>query len=263
MLRSGAALPEAALSQIARTHTSAPVLVTLPSYPRVVPDALLHAVRALDEGYDLVNTARANRADPIMNRIQRRTFHFLLGRMVGGPFRDIASGVRAMSREVLLELDLYGDFFRFVPMFAVRDGFRVLEIPAEPHPDDHKTRVYSPGVYVRRLIDLVGLMLLVRFVYKPLRFFGLVGSALTGVGSIVLAVLFVQRVGGRGIADRPMLLLGVLLVVLGLQVLALGLVGEIVVHHNVGRRPTYRVSRDDTPDESDGVGARGASGAAR
>jgi hypothetical protein len=242
ILVAGHSHTEGTLSQVAREHTESPILLTLPSYPRVVPSALVAAVRALDDGYDLVTAARIHRTDSIVNRVQRRAFHFLLGKMVGERFEDVASGVRAMSREVLAGLDLSGDFFRFVPMLAVRDGFRVLEIPVEPHPENRRTRVYSPGVYLRRLIDLVGLMLLVRFIHKPLRFFGLIGSALASVGVVVLAVLFFERIGGRGIADRPMLLLGVLLLVIGLQVLALGLIGEIIVHHNVSRGPLYRIS---------------------
>jgi hypothetical protein len=242
---SGQASPESALAEVARAHTRSPILVTLPSYPRVEPQALVELLASLGDGDDLVTAARVNRADPLVNRVQRRLFHFLLGSMVGGRFADIASGVRVMRREVMEDLDLYGDHFRFVPMLALRDGFRVRELPVTPHSDDRRTRVYAPGIYVRRAVDLVGLMLLVRFTYKPLRFFGLMGSLVAGVGAVILVVLLVERLGGRGIADRPMLLLGVLLVVLGMQALALGLIGEIVVHHNVSRRPTYRLHRTD------------------
>jgi hypothetical protein len=245
VVASGQASPESALAEVARAHTASPILVTLPSYPRVEPHALVELVGLLGDDVDLATGARSNRGDPLVNRLQRRLFHFLLGTMVGGRFSDIASGVRAMRREVMEEMDLYGDYFRFIPMLAVRDGFRVRELVVPPHRDDLRARVYTPGIYVRRVVDLVGLMLLVRFTYKPLRFFGLMGSLVAGVGAVILAVLFVERIGGRGIADRPMLLLGVLLVVLGLQSLALGLIGEIVVHHNVSRRPTYRLRGAD------------------
>lgn len=240
--------PEAALSGVVAEQVTAPLVVTLPSYPRVQPEGLLEILRPLEqEGFDFVSAARVNRGDKLANRLQRRAFHFLLGRMVGGGFTDIACGVRAMRREVLTELNLYGDTFRFVPMLAEREGFRVVERHVAAHPFDQKTRVYAPGIYLRRLIDLVGMMFLVRFTYKPLRFFGLVGSASAGAGALILAVLLVQRLGGQGIADRPLLLLGVLLVVLGLQALALGLVGEIVVHHSVSGRPLYRVANPDGP----------------
>ena len=250
ILVTGDAQPEGALPHIAARHTEAPVLLTLPSFPVVRADALPRLIRALEDGPDLVAAVRDNRHDPLVNRLQRRAFHFLLGKMVGGGFADIANGVRAMRREVLEEMDLYGDFNRFLPMLAVRDGFRVEELRVAAHAEDRRTRVYNPGVYLRRLIDLVGLMFLVRFTYKPLRFFGLVGTGLMSVGAVILAILFFQRLGGRGIADRPLLLLGVLLVVVGVQALAMGLIGEIVVHHNIARRPLYRL-REPPPASRD------------
>jgi len=241
LLVTGDSQPEGALAHIAARHTRAPILVTLPSFPVVHPEALPTLIRGLEGGPDLIGAVRDNRDDPFVNRLQRKAFHVMLGRMVGGDFSDIANGVRAMRREVLEEMDLYGDFNRFLPMLAVRDGFQVEELRVQAHEEDRRTRVYNPGVYMRRLIDLVGLMFLVRFTYKPLRFFGILGVGLMGVGAVILIILLFQRLGGQGIADRPLLLLGVLLVVLGVQAVAMGLIGEIVVHHNIARRPLYRL----------------------
>jgi hypothetical protein len=98
-------------------------------------------------------------------------------------------------------------------------------------------------VYVRRVIDLLGLFFLLRFTEKPLRFFGVVGSALGATGAVILAVLLVQRLAGEGIANRPLLLLGNLMVVLGVQAFALGLIGEIIVHLHAGTRRPYRLAR--------------------
>ena len=152
-----------------------------------------------------------------------------------------------MRRQVLEVVPVYGDLFRFLPILAEREGFRVEEVTVTPHSDDRRTRVYSPAVYLRRLIDLLGLFFLVRFTTKPLRFFGLIGGIFSGLGAVILLVLFVQRLGGDPIADRPMLLLGVLTFVLGVQAVAIGLVGEIIVHLSPkeGRR-AYRV-RTDVP----------------
>jgi hypothetical protein len=97
------------------------------------------------------------------------------------------------------------------------------------------------------VFDLFGLFFLVRFTEKPLRFFGLVGSGVALPGATILGVVLAQRLAGQGIADRPLLLLGVLLLVLGVQAIALGLIGEIIVHVNAPQRPTYRIaaSSDD------------------
>ena len=102
--------------------------------------------------------------------------------------------------------------------------------------------MYGPGTYLRRLIDVLGLYFLVRFTEKPLRFFGLVGSAVSLTGAALLLLLLIQRLQGKGLADRPLLLLAVLLVVLGVQATALGLVGEIIVHFSVLHRRSYRLT---------------------
>jgi hypothetical protein len=251
ILVTGDSQPEGALPHIAARHTKAPVLVTLPSFPTVATESLPTLIRALEEGLDLVAAVRDNQHDPLVNRMQRKAFHLLLHTLVGGRFTDIANGVRAVRREVLEQIDLYGDFNRFLPMLAVRDGFQVAELRVPAHQDDRRTRVYNPGVYLRRLIDLVGLMFLIRFTYQPLRFFGMLGTGLMGAGGVILLVVFVQRLGGRGLAGRPVLLLGVLLLVMGIQAMAMGLIGEIVVHHNISRRPLYRLRTRPVPVDDD------------
>lgn len=167
-----------------------------------------------------------------------------LGRLRRDIVHDVACGVQAMRREVFESVPLYGDFYRFFPLLAMNEGFGVSEVNAAQHPHDCQTRIYSPGVYVRRVIDLLGVVFLLRFTNKPLRFFGLFGSLAALSGGLILAVLAVQRIGGEGIADRPVLLLGVLLVVVGIQAVSLGLIGEIIVHLNVPRSMTYRL-RDE------------------
>jgi len=160
---------------------------------------------------------------------------------VGGDFEDVASGVRVLRREVLEQVPLYGDLSRFIPVLAEREGFDVREVPLPQHPDDVPTRVYAPGVYLRRLIDILGVFFLIRFTRKPLRFFGLMGFTLSASGSLILLGIMIDRLGGRAAADRPVLLLGVLLLVLGVQAIALGLIGEIVVHLSAGEsRRGYR-----------------------
>lgn len=233
---------ETGLVRMALPHCTGSRLLIVPAYYRVETRALPALVRSLDDA-DLVIARRWPRQDSLINRFQSRLFHRLTRWFTGIGLRDIASGVRAVRREVLEEVPLYGDLYRFLPVLAAREGYRVREQDTPQHPHDTRARVYRPSVYFRRLLDLLGLYFLVRFREKPLRFFGLVGFLLATVGAIVLSVLFFQRVGGQGIADRPVLLLGVLLVVLGVQAIALGLVGEIIMHiHSAGFR-RYRLTR--------------------
>jgi hypothetical protein len=244
VLHLGQVVGESALLKLGAQAASAPVVLTLPPYWRLVPGELPEVVRPVFAGVaDIAMARRWPRRDSCLNRVQNKVYHFFLRPLGGAPVHDVACGVRAMRREVLLELPLYGDFHRFLPLIAAREGYRVREVEAEQHPEDQRPRVYGPGVYLRRIIDIFGIHFLLRFTEKPLRFFGLVGSLVSFAGVAILVVLAVQRLQGQGIADRPMLLLGALLLVLGVQAIALGLVGEIIVHLSAPTRRPYRLLR--------------------
>jgi hypothetical protein len=235
---------EATLLRVAAARASGELLLSVPAYWRIEPASVPILLKRVMQGADMAVARRWPRTDSWVNRWQNRAFHRLVKSASGKPFRDIACGIRAFRPSILDEVPLYGDFHRFFPLLADRAGFRVEEVSLPQHPADVGPRVYSPGIYLRRILDLLGIFFLLRFTNKPLRFFGLVGSSLTIAGAVVLAVLSVQRMGGQGIADRPMLLLGVLLVALGVQAIALGLIGEIIVFLTSPAHPPYRIARD-------------------
>lgn len=250
VLEVGGEITEAGLLKAGTGRARGEILLTLPAYYRVEAAALPELVEAVARGEaDLAVACRSPRRDPWINRLQNRVFHGLLGLLVGQTVRDTGCGVRAMRPEVIENVPLYGDFYRFLPVLAAREGYRVRELESAQHEKDAGPRVYGPGTYVRRLVDLLGVFFLTRFTYKPLRFFGLVGSALGAAGAAVLLIVFAQRMAGQALADRPLLVLGVLLATLGVQAVALGLVGEIIVHFNVPDRPGYRVVEDTGEEE--------------
>jgi len=232
---------EATLVKVGAKVAQGDILVTLPSYRRVEASALPTLIEQVEAGVDLALARRWPRSDSWINRIQSRLFHALLGRLSGERLEDVACGVRAMRPELLDQITIYGDFYRFLPLFALREGYRVAEFDCPQHPKDRGRRIYSPGVYLRRMIDVLGLYFLLRFTDKPLRFFGLIGSVVCLAGAGILVVLLAQRLAGYGIADRPLLLLGVVLLVLGTQAVALGLMGEIIVHLHASGRRGYRL----------------------
>jgi hypothetical protein len=234
---------ETALLRSAVNYCSGSIIATIPAYRRVEAAALPLLLRRVEEGAQLVLARRTSPDDAWANRFQRRVVHRLVKHAVGGDFHDLGSGVRAMRPEVLREVPLYGESLRFLPLLAQREGFRTEEVDVPQHRADTAARVHSPGIYMRRAMDLAAVFFLIRFREKPLRFFGLLGTLLAGAGSVVLAVMFVQKLAGQGLADRPLLVVAVLLVVVGVQAIALGLVGEIIVHAGSRRTPSYRLSR--------------------
>lgn len=243
VLKAGQAMGETSLVRFAAERCRGETLLILPAYRRVEASALPALLVELERDGDVVVARRWPRRDGLINRLQTRCFNALTARLAGDRVHDLGCGVRALKRATLLELPLYGDFIRYLPVFAFREGYRVKELPAPQHSRDLTPRIYAPGVYLRRLIDVLGLFFLIRFTEKPLRFFGLVGFLLLAPGAVILGLVGIQRILGQGIADRPLLLLGVLLLVLGVQAVALGLIGEIIVHlqlHAAGRR-RYRI----------------------
>jgi glycosyltransferase involved in cell wall biosynthesis len=217
------------------------VLVTLPSYFQVLAEGIGPLLDALRDGADMAVANRSPRVDSWLNRLQSRAFHWLLGGLAERRFHDIACGVRVIRRPVAESLPIYGDLHRFIPVLALRDGYRVDEVAVPQHPGNTRTRLYGPGVYLRRLLDIAAFFFLAKFTEKPLRFFGLVGSVFFGLGAVAALVLLIERIGGQGIANRPLLLLAVLLLALGVQLMGLGLVGEIIVHLRSPHRRAYRV----------------------
>jgi glycosyltransferase involved in cell wall biosynthesis len=217
------------------------LVLTLPPYFQVQPSSLGLLLDTAGGDADLAVASRSPRLDSWLNRLQSRAFHSIVGGVSEQRFHDMACGVRLMPRSVATALPLYGDLHRFIPALALREGFRVQEVPLPQHPSDARMRLYRPGVYIRRLLDIAAFFFLAKFTEKPLRFFGLVGSLFMAVGVVLSLILFVQRVEGQGIANRPALLLAVLLLALGVQLMGLGLVGEIIVHLRAPHRRTYRV----------------------
>lgn len=234
---------EAAALSVGLSMARGETILTLASYLQVEASGVRAALAELDAGADLVVARRYPRRDSILNRAQANVFNWIVRRLTGTLFHDIACGFRAMKREVAGELDIYGDLHRFVPVLALREGFRVVEIPVPQREEDRGLRYAGPGIYLRRLLDILSVFFLVKFTRKPLRFFGLVGTAVMVPGVLVLLYLGAYRLLGFGaIGDRPLLLLGVLLVVLGFQSLSLGLIGEIVIFTHARKLVDYKVA---------------------
>ena len=217
------------------------VIVTLPAYFQVDAMELPKLVGALDK-CDLAIAHRWPRAGGVFERLRRGAFHGLLKAVTGLRFRDLGCGARALDRRVLEEIQLYGDQHRFLPVLADRKGFKIAEIDVRQSPKDHHEGFYEPRVYTRGLLDIFTVFFLVRFTKKPLRFFGMIGVTLFAIGALTVIWLVIDRLYfGMGLTDRPALLLSSLLVVLGLQLIALGLLGELIIFTHARQVRDYQI----------------------
>ena len=233
---------ESAALSLGFEHAIHELVMTLPAYYQVRPDTLPKMMDELAVA-DMVIACRWPRADPTLNRLSARIFHRILHWMTKVQFKDLGCGVRLIRRRVLNEVTVYGDQHRFLPLLADRRGFRVIEIDLPQAAEDKKARVYNPGVYISRILDLISVFFIVRFTKKPLRFFGMVGASLMSIGVLILAVTVAQRyLQDASMADRPVLLLGSLLLVLGVQLFALGLIGELIIFTHARDLKEYAVA---------------------
>lgn len=224
-------------------HSSGQAVVTLPAYHQIEGSEVAKLVAALAK-CDIAVGRRWPRAGGMFERLRRSIFHKLLGGVTGARLRDLGCGARAFSRRVLEEIQLYGDQHRFLAVLAERQGFVVQEVDLAQSPEDRFTSVYGPRDYARGLLDIFTIFFLVRFTKKPLRFFGMVGLTIFGIGSLLVAWLIAEKLFfGQGLAARPALLLSTLLVVLGLQLFALGLLGELIIFTHARSIKDYQVER--------------------
>ncbi len=218
------------------------VIFTSPPYLQVHPSEIAKMLRALEQGFDCVAAWRHPRVDPLLNRIQSRIFNGVTRLITKSRLHDLNCSLRALKRRVLEDVSIYGELFRFLPVIAERQGFKVTEVKVRHREEQGKTGFFGFGVYVRRFFDILTMFFLLRFMKRPLRFFGLCGLAFVAVGLAINVYLAVLKIAfDDKIADRPLLILGVLLMVLGFQTISIGLLGEIMIFTHARGLKEYQV----------------------
>ena len=211
------------------------VVVTIDGDLQDDPSEIPRLLAKLDEGFDLVSGWKAKRRDPLRRRIPSKLFNWVSGRLSGLRLHDMNCGLKAYRAEVVRGLRLYGELHRYVPVLAHYRGFRVAELPVNHRPREHGRSRYGVERYVRGFLDLLTVTFMGRYRHRPLHLFGGLGLLLFALGAGVLVYLTVLKVAGEAIGHRPLLTLGVLLVVVGMQFLSLGLLSELITSHHEER----------------------------
>jgi glycosyltransferase involved in cell wall biosynthesis len=234
---------EATALMIGFERAKGSIIVTLPAHLQVEGGEVGKLVAALADA-DMAVGYREPRASRWLQTLRQRAFHGLLKFVTRLSFRDLGCAARAFDRKVLEEVHLYGDQQRFLPLLAERQGFRVRQVALRQSKDDRRYEMYRPRSYTRGFLDIFTVFFLVRFTKKPLRFFGMIGIATFSLGILELIYLVFERVYFHSpLADRPALLLASLLIVLGVQIFALGLLGELIIFTHAGGSKDYKVDR--------------------
>ena len=209
-------------------HARGDVVVTIDADLQDDPAEIPRLLAKLDEGFDLVSGWKSRRRDPWTRRVLSRVFNRLASAVSGLRLHDVNCGLKAYRAEVVHDLRIYGELHRFLPVLAHERGYRVAELPVNHRPRNHGRSRYGLERYLRGFLDLLTVSLVGRYRHRPLHLFGGIGLVLGSLGTVVLAYLTVLKIAGEAIGHRPLLILGVLLVVVGLQLFSLGLLGEMI-----------------------------------
>jgi dolichol-phosphate mannosyltransferase len=199
------------------------------------PAEIPRLLAKLDEGFDLVSGWKTRRRDPVSRRLLSKLFNRVTSLFSGVRLHDMNCGLKAYRAEVVHGLRLYGELHRFIPVLAHYRGFRIAELPVNHRPREHGRSRYGVERYLRGFLDLLTVSFIGRYRHRPLHLFGGLGLALGAVGTAVLIYLTVLKALGHAIGQRPLLMLGVLLLVIGMQFFSLGLISEMITSHHEER----------------------------
>ena len=211
------------------------VIVTIDADLQDDPAEIPQLLAKLDEGFDLVSGWKTRRNDPFLRRLFSRVFNWTTALISGVRLHDVNCGLKAYRAEVVQGMRLYGELHRFVPVLAAYQGYRVAEIPVNHRARQHGRSRYGLERYLRGFFDLLSVTFMGRYRYRPLHLFGSIGLLMGAVGFVILTYLSVLWFLGQGIGGRPLFFLGVLLVVVGIQLVSLGLLSELITSQHEER----------------------------
>jgi glycosyltransferase involved in cell wall biosynthesis len=221
------------------------VIVTMDGDLQNDPADIPVLIEKIDQGYDIVSGWRVKRKDNyITRRLPSMIANSLISRVTGVKLHDYGCSLKAYRKEVVKNIRLYGELHRFIPAIASWMGIQVAEVPVNHFPRLHGRSKYGLGRTMRVMLDLITVKFLLDYATRPLQLFGLAGMFSFMIGLVISGYLTILRLFfGVGLSNRPILLLGVLLIILGVQLVLMGLLGELIVrtYHESQDKPIYAV----------------------
>lgn len=220
---------KAAALQAGFRHAKGDIVITMDADLQDDPAEIENFIKKIDEGYDLVSGWKYNRLDPLEKRLPSKLFNKVTTSLSGVKLHDFNCGFKAYRKEVVKSIDLYGEMHRYIPVLANRKGFRITEIKVHHRKREHGKSKYGMERYLRGLFDSMTTSFLSKFYDRPMYFFGKIGLLLFFAGFAICGYLTVLKIMGQAIGGRPMLVLGVLCIVLGIQSFTTGFIGDMIV----------------------------------
>jgi glycosyltransferase involved in cell wall biosynthesis len=231
-----------------------PIIVSMDGDMQNDPSDIESLLKTLDDGYDVVSGWRVHRQEGFwLRRLPSRVANWLISHITGIHLHDYGCTLKAYREDVVKELRLYGEMHRFIPALIGGNGARIVELPVQHHARRHGRSKYGLSRTLRVIFDLMTVKFWLSFLTRPLQIFGLLGVATGGTGAVICIYLAVLKLGWQEpLAQRPLLMLGVLLVVVGVQFICMGILAEIQTrtYHESSNKPIYTIRDvlDSTPD---------------
>lgn len=210
-------------------HANGDIVITMDADLQDDPTEIEHFINTIDEGYDLVSGWKFNRLDPLEKKIPSKLFNKVTSSLSGVHLHDFNCGFKAYRKEVVKSIDVYGEMHRYIPVLANRKGFRITEITVTHHKREHGKSKYGWERYLRGLFDSMTTSFLLKFYDRPMYFFGRIGLFLLVIGFVICSYLTISWLGGNSIGGRPLLMLGILCLIMGLQSISTGFIGDMIV----------------------------------
>ena len=213
------------------------------------PSEISNLVSDLEGGFDLVSGWKKQRHDPLNKRLPSRFFNFVTRKISGIPLHDFNCGLKAYRREVVKSVRVYGELHRYIPLLAKWEGYdRITERVIRHHPRKYGRTKFGFDRYIKGFLDLISVLFLTRFAARPMHFFGTFGTLAFISGFLISLWISIDKIAfGNPIGDRPLLLLGVLMIVVGVQMFTTGLLGEMIIKREMERTSRYQITRTLPP----------------
>lgn len=219
----------AALSEGFKT-ASGDIVITMDADLQDDPEEIPNLVKKIESGFDLVSGWKKKRHDPIGKTLPSKLFNIATRRLTGIKIHDFNCGLKAYRKEVIKAIPVYGELHRYLPVLAHWLGFHVGELVVTHHPRKFGVSKFGVKRFFNGFFDLLTVLFITRFRQKPLHLFGFMGLACSLLGFAVLTYLTFLWFQGHGIGHRPLFILGVLLIIVGVQFFSIGLIGEMLIN---------------------------------
>jgi glycosyltransferase involved in cell wall biosynthesis len=227
---------KSAALQVGFRNVTGDVIITMDADLQDDPNEIPNLLRKMQEGYDLVSGWKKVRHDPFVKKHSSKFFNYVTRILSGIKIHDFNCGLKAYRKEVTDTLKVYGELHRYLPVLAKWNGFTVAEVPVKHHPRRYGKTKFGISRFFKGFIDLLTVMFSTRYIKRPMHFFGFFGALAFILGIIVNGYLTYLWIAGHSLSNRPMLFLGMLLIIVGIQLFSVGLLGEMVVHNTQDER---------------------------